>query len=174
MLVAVVVTSRCPCHCQVGIHWQQAMHFQVASQCSLYCRHWTIVMWGVSQHCLATEWGAAEQLLDPPCGCIFPGVCYLECLLLWGSCAVCLGLALGCSRETTGKLWDSTVKFPALAHAECPADLGCQQGLSITQQPLLLCEFSLGVCASTTLVLPSPVTPPPCATPFLQNIPVLA
>lgn len=84
------------------------------------------------------------------------------------------GLALGCSRETTGKLWDSTIKFPALAHAECPADLGCQQGLSITQQPLLLCEFSLGGCASTILVLPNAVTPPPCATPFLQNVPVLA
>lgn len=55
-----------------------------------------------------------------------------------------------------------TAKLPA--HAECPADLGCQEELRVTPQPLLLCDLSLGACASTTLGLPTIVTPDPCAT----------
>lgn len=42
------------------------------------------------------------------------------------SLPVCLGLVLGYSRYTTGKLEDKAAKLLTLGNAECLADLGCQ------------------------------------------------
>lgn len=118
---------------------------------TVHCRHWTIVIWSASQFALPQSGEQLSSSWIPFVGSSQEFI--IGVLLLWGCCTgqpVYPGKALG------------TVKLPA--HAECPADLGCQEELRVTSQPLLLCDLSLGACASTTLGLPTIVTPDPCAT----------
>lgn len=131
------------------------MHFQAASQGSLDCRHWTIVIWGASHRVGSSFWIPFVEH--------FPRSLWLECLLRAASLAVCLALRQGAPGKPQGGC--GTAQFSDLPwpmQSGCPADPGCQQGLRVTPQPLVLWDLSLGGGASATLGLAATVTP--CAT----------